>query len=310
MRSVYGTSITIEGNYVFDLRDMELLIALERHGHFAHAASECGISQPAFSARIRNLELELDAALVQRGNRFMGFTPEGDIALKWARKMLQDADGMRQELTFMTKTLEGNLVIGVIPTALAIAARIPAIIQKDHSRLRIEIVSATSTQIKRGLENFSFSAGISYLDDTLSASLETSFLYNEQYFLLTPAKFLDKPCDIISWAEAAKLPLCLLSRSMRNRRIIEEIFTEIGVAIDPIMETNALTVSLAQVENGTAATIVPRALIDVVPFSEKVVALKLTNPVIERAIGLLLPRREPAPPVHKVLIDSLATLSR
>ncbi|MEM9141051.1 MAG: LysR family transcriptional regulator, partial [Pseudomonadota bacterium] len=58
-----------------DLRDMELLAALARNRHFARAATECGISQPAFSARIRNMELDLGAAIVQRGNRFVGFTP-------------------------------------------------------------------------------------------------------------------------------------------------------------------------------------------------------------------------------------------
>lgn len=284
---------------------MELLVALERHRHFARAANECGISQPAFSARIRNLELELDTSLVQRGNRFMGFTPEGDIALKWARKMLLDADGMRQELTAATKALEGNLTIGVIPTALSIAARLPTIIQQNHPKLRVEIMSASSTEIKRGLENFSFGAGISYIENGLGSSLEATFLYNEQYYLLAPKRLLDDPHPSISWKEAAKLPLCLLSRTMRNRRIIEEIFTQIGITIEPVMETNALTVSLAQVQAGAAATIVPKALVDAFPLGENVIALKLTDPVIEREIGLLLPKREPAPPAHKVLIDAL-----
>ena len=57
-----------------DLRDMQLLAALARQGHFARAADECGISQPAFSARIRNHEIDLRVAVVNRGNRFTGFT--------------------------------------------------------------------------------------------------------------------------------------------------------------------------------------------------------------------------------------------
>lgn len=295
---------------MFDLRDMELLVALDRHRHFARAANACGISQPAFSARIRNLELKLATSLVQRGNRFMGFTPEGDIALKWARKMLLDADGMHQELTVATKALEGSLTVGVIPTALAIAARLPAAIQQNHPQLRIEIVSASSTEIKRGLENFSFSAGISYAEDGLSPSLEAIHLYDEHYYLLAPKRLLDKPQGTLSWQEAAKLPLCLLSRTMRNRHIIEEIFEGIGIKIEPVMETNSLTVSLAQVEAGGAATIVPKTLVDAFPLNKSVHALKLTDPIIERKIGLLLPKREPAPPAHDVLAEALATIAR
>ena len=51
-----------------DLRDMQLLAALARKNHFARAAEECGISQSAFSARIRNLEVEVGAPIVKRGN--------------------------------------------------------------------------------------------------------------------------------------------------------------------------------------------------------------------------------------------------
>ena len=295
---------------MFDLRDMELLIALDRHQHFARAANQCGISQPAFSARIRNLELELDTTLVQRGNRFMGFTPEGDIALKWARKMLLDADGLRQEITIATKELEGNLTIGVVPTALAIAARIPTILKEKHPQLRIEISAASSTEIKRGLDNFSFGAGISYIEDGLGSAMEATFLYHEEYYLLAPKQLLKNQTQLISWQEAAKLPLCLLSRTMRNRHIIEEIFNQIGISIEPAMETNALMVSFAQVEAGVAATIIPRALVDTLPINEMMIALKLTDPAIQREIGLLLPKRKPAPPSHKVLIDALVTITR
>ena len=108
-----------------DLRDMQLLAALARQGHFARAADESGISQPAFSARIRNLEIDLGVPLVKRGNRFGGFTPEGEIALKWARRLLADADGLRQEVEAARGALSGRLAIGVVPTALAFVARVP-----------------------------------------------------------------------------------------------------------------------------------------------------------------------------------------
>ena len=81
-----------------DLRDMQLLAALARHKHFARAADDCGISQPAFSARIRNLETSLKVPIVKRGNRFIGFTQEGEIVLRWAHKLLADSDGLRQDI--------------------------------------------------------------------------------------------------------------------------------------------------------------------------------------------------------------------
>jgi len=48
------------------LRQLRYLDALARHGNFGRAAEECGISQPAMSMQIRELEHELGTELVTR----------------------------------------------------------------------------------------------------------------------------------------------------------------------------------------------------------------------------------------------------
>ena len=119
-----------------DLRDMQLLAALARHAHFARAADECGISQPAFSARIRNLEIDLGVPVVKRGNRFMGFTAEGEIALKWARRLLGTPTACARRSRRRGARCSGRLAVGVVPTALAFVAGIPAPAARDASRPR------------------------------------------------------------------------------------------------------------------------------------------------------------------------------
>ena len=72
---------------MLDLRDLECLSALARHKHFARAAEDCGMSQPAFSMRIRNLEERLETQIVRRGNRFQGLTAEGELVLAHGRAL-------------------------------------------------------------------------------------------------------------------------------------------------------------------------------------------------------------------------------
>ena len=79
-----------------DLRDLQMLVSLSRTKNFSRSALECNISQPAFSTRIRKLEDRLKLPLVRRGNSYQGFTSEGEVVLKWARKLLADEEGMRQ----------------------------------------------------------------------------------------------------------------------------------------------------------------------------------------------------------------------
>lgn len=293
-----------------DLRDMELIAALARHKHFARAAEECGISQPAFSARIRNLESTLGVPMVKRGNRFLGFTPEGDIVLKWARRLILDADGMRQEVQAAKGALVGRLSIGAVPTALTFAAGVPAQVHLAHPGLAIRLLSMSSSEIIRGIEDFTLDAGITYLDDGALGSLKAVPLYDEQYVLLVPPALAPRQSGTVTWREAADLPLCLLTSNMRNRQIIDEIFASVGAAPQPVMETNAFVAALTQVANGTLATIAPAMLADSLPIAEGSVRLRLIEPEAARSIGLVMAEREPQPPALRAFADVVRVMAR
>lgn len=289
---------------------MELIAALARHEHFARAAEECGISQPAFSARIRNLETALGVPVVKRGNRFLGFTLEGEIVLKWARRMVLDADGMRQEIQAAKGALTGRLSIGAVPTGLTFAAGVPAKIHQQHPGLAIRLLSMSSTDIIRGIEDFTLDAGITYLDDGTVGSFKAIPLYDEQYVLLSPPALAPRPSGTVTWQEAANLPLCLLTSNMRNRQIIDEIFASVGVSPKPIIETNAFVAALTQVANGALATIAPALLADTLPIAEGSVRLRLVEPEATRSIGLIMAERDPQPPALRAFSDVVQIMAR
>jgi DNA-binding transcriptional LysR family regulator len=289
-----------------DLRDMQLLAALARYGHFARAAEDCGISQPAFSARIRNLEVDLGVPVVKRGNRFMGFTAEGEIALKWARRLLADADGLRQEIAVARGALSGRLAIGVVPTALPYVTRIPVGLHAAHPDLSVQIYSLTSSQIHQGLEDFSLDAGVTYLDLNRPAALTAEPLYDERYVLLVPPRLAPRPEGVVTWAEAIALPLSLLTRNMRNRRVLDGIFeAHVGRPPQPVLEANDFSAVLAQVTSGASATIAPELLADTLPLDGEVVRLPLAEPDVATPVGLLVADREPLPPAVIALVTAL-----
>ncbi|MEM7188012.1 MAG: LysR family transcriptional regulator [Pseudomonadota bacterium] len=285
-----------------DLRDMELLAALARNMHFARAAAECGISQPAFSARIRNLEMDLGAPIVKRGNRFMGFTREGEIALRWAHRMIADSQGLRQEVMESLGTLAGNLVIGAVPTAVPYVANLAAKLRKMHGALAIQVYSRSADEITQGLEDFSLDAGVTYLDSTIPAGSTAQHLFDEHYELLLPRALAEDEDDQITWHDAAAFPLCLLTRNMFNRRIIDDAFLAAKAVPNLVMETNALTASLVQLGNGTAATIAPEQLAESVNVGPDILRLRLVEPVVTKPIGLIVSNREPSLPSVEALL--------
>lgn len=279
-----------------EIRDLQLLLVLSQRKHFTRAAEECGISQPAFSARIRHLEHVLGVPIVRRGNKFLGFTPDGELVLKWASKILADAEGLKQDIEISKGALRGNLAIGVVPTALTYAADVSTSLRDTYPGLTIQILSLTSTEIARRLLDFSLDAGITYGDELDSNPLKFEAIYAENYVALVPAGLAPRKTGKLSWEEASQLPLCLLSKDMHFRQIVDEVFDQAGVHPAPVMETNAFTAALTQVANGSAATIAPAKLVESLTLDKRTLALPLIKPVVRHPIGLATLDHEPRLP--------------
>ena len=126
---------------------LEYLMALAREQHFGRAADACGVTQPTLSAGIKQLEAMLGVLLVQRGSRFIGFTPEGERTLDWARRIVGDARAMRQEINSLKDKLSGEIRIAAIPTALGMVAQLTTPFRARYPDVRFRIQSCTSADV-------------------------------------------------------------------------------------------------------------------------------------------------------------------
>jgi DNA-binding transcriptional LysR family regulator len=217
---------------------LEFIIALAREQHFGRAAETCNVSQPTLSAGIKQLEDTFGVLLVQRGSRYHGLTPEGERVLEWARRIVADTRAMRADIDALKRGLTGHLQIAAIPTALAMTAMLTTPYRARHPDVRFTIVSRTSIQVLSMLENLEVDAGLTYVDNEPLGRVTTIPLYHEEYRLLTSSAGELGNRDQVTWAEVGKVPLCLLTADMQNRRIIDGLLTDSVRAI-PIVEPAA-----------------------------------------------------------------------
>jgi DNA-binding transcriptional LysR family regulator len=190
---------------------LEFVIALAREGHFGRAAEVCRVSQPTLSAGIKYLEDMFGVLLVQRGSRFHGFTPEGERVLEWARRIVGDARAMRQDIDALKRGLVGHVKIAAIPTALAMTAMLTTPYRAKHPDVRFSIISKTSIDVLRLLEDLEVDAGVTYLDNEPVGRVHATSLYLEEYRLLTSPEGTLGDRDKVTWAEVGEVPLCLLT---------------------------------------------------------------------------------------------------
>ncbi len=98
------------------LRQLRFMVSLEKHLHFSKAAEECCVTQSAFSIAFRELEETLGAKLAERSSRSVVFTPLGQEAVEYARRIVAEAENMVDIVASRSKPLAGALRLGVIPT--------------------------------------------------------------------------------------------------------------------------------------------------------------------------------------------------
>jgi DNA-binding transcriptional LysR family regulator len=279
------------------LINLRYLDALARHRHFGRAAEACNVAQPTLSAGIRALEREFDAPLVQRGQRVQGLTQEGERVLTWARRMLYEWDALRHEVQGVHERLHGRVRLGAVPTALPVVAALTEVVCQRHPDVRVTVLSMTSNKILEGLTNFTLDVGLTYLDNEPVPPLDVLTLYHERYVLLTPKEGVFGRRERVGWAEAADLPLCLLSGDMQNRRLIDAAFAHAGAAPTVKVETNSLITLCAHVRPGGWSSILPRALLDTIATPRDAAAIPLVTPERAPAVGLAAARTDPVPPL-------------
>ena len=289
---------------------LEFIIALARESHFGRAAEACRVSQPTLSGGIKYLEDMFGVLLVQRGSRFHGFTPEGERVLEWARRIVGDARAMRQDIDALKRGLVGHVKIAAIPTALAMTAMLTTPYRAKHPSVRFSIVSKTSIDVLRLLDDLEVDAGLTYLDNEPVGRVNTVPLYYEEYRLLTSPAGAFGDRDSVTWAEVGQVPLCLLTPDMQNRRIIDALLRSAGQEPSPTLESNSMIVLFAHVRTGKWASIMPAKLAETLGLTDNVRSIPIVEPAATHAVGLIIPHREPMTPLITALVTEARALAR
>lgn len=89
--------------------DLGFFSALAAAGSLSAAARELGITTPAVSKHLALMESRIGVSLVNRTTRRMSLTPEGELYLEHARRILVEIDGMEELLGVAKETPKGLL---------------------------------------------------------------------------------------------------------------------------------------------------------------------------------------------------------
>ena len=290
-------------------RQLEYFVAVARERHFARAADACYVSQPALSASIAKLERELNVTLINRGHNYEGLTPEGERLVVWAKRILAEQEAFKAEVAAVQSGVTGTLRLGTEPTASTTQALPVAAFCAALPLAKVQIGSRLSTmELSRRLREYELDAAIAHFSAEDQAGLQVVPLYEERFIVLASADQLPRQGHTMTWADAAQLPLALLTPDMRIRQVIDKAFAESGVVVTPQVESDSVASLYAQVGVGAWASIVPHTWLRAMPVVGKARAVRLVEPDTRAQVSVATHAATPGSVVARAFVTAAQRL--
>jgi DNA-binding transcriptional LysR family regulator len=289
-------------------RQLQYLVAVAQEEHFGRAALRCNVSQPSLSSGIKQLELRLQVPIVLRGRRFLGFTNEGNQIIEWAERVLSQHDAMMAELSKMRGSLEGRVRLGVMPNSSPIMPLLSRLLRKNHPDVEIDIHFMGIEETIIGLQKYTIDVGVTYMQSELLGDLKSLHIYDEGLSLLVPNTEEYKDITSITWKDAASLPLCLLSDSTHERKIIDNAFSKAGTKPKAYVTSDSIMNLVYHVMFAGLVTVIPQNFLLMSEKFSGVRAIKLVEPEVIHQVGLVWSSTEPMMPMARAMVAIIKEL--
>ena len=99
-----------------NLQQLEYVLAVDRHRHFARAAEASNVTQPTLSMMIMKLEEELGVKIFDRKKSPVETTPEGKEIVERAAQILADVSRLKEYVQGVRLDVSGEVNLAIIPT--------------------------------------------------------------------------------------------------------------------------------------------------------------------------------------------------
>jgi LysR family hydrogen peroxide-inducible transcriptional activator len=130
------------------ITQLNYLLAVDNHRHFARAAESCFVTQPTLSMQIQKLEEELGVLLFDRSKHPVKPTAIGEKIIDQARVITHEAQRVQQILQDSKNQMDGVFKLGIIPTITA--DLVPRFLSKFNSKfpsIQLQILELTTNEI-------------------------------------------------------------------------------------------------------------------------------------------------------------------
>lgn len=268
------------------LRGLEVFEALAASGSVAQAAEATGLSQPAVSQQLRNLEAALGTDLVDHGRRPMRLTSAGRGFLARTEAVLSELRLAQSELTVMDLSHLSTLSVGLIDDFdNDLTPRLVTILADSLTGCRFKMITAPSLEIGEALQKRMLHIAIAASSGEVLNGIVEYPLVRDPFMLVVPRGMVaDSPVQL---EELEELPFLRYAREQLISQQIEAYLTRQQLKLEQRFEIGSHLALMAMVGRriGWAIT-TPLGYMRAARFHDQIEAYPLPGPEVSRTISL------------------------
>ena len=282
------------------LNDLQIFVEIVDAGGMTAAANRRGVTQPAISRIIRDLETRLQAQLLIRTGRGIELSPAGEEFLKFSVETLEGFNETQKRIAAQAKTLPRQLNLSV-PLRVGRLV-IPSLYREFNAKMpetAVHVFEEASPRAREMLSEGRLDAALTYRS---VSKPDRNFvpLFSEDLFAVGNPSSLGFDRDEISAQDVSTLPL-LLPSTGPYRDLIQAAFRFAGYDLRIARELETAEGLLAFASEGEGVAILPMSNVYQEVARGEVVASRIVKPGISRAIGVQLNPNMSGPTTSHVL---------
>jgi DNA-binding transcriptional LysR family regulator len=276
-------------------------------GSFSAAAERAGVSQPAVSLQVRQLERRLGVRLIERVGRRARPTAAGAELVGHIARIDEAMRGALDAMAFHSTGAVGRVRLGTGATACI--HLLPAVLRSLRAKfpsLDLAVSTGNAAEILRALEDNRIDVALVTLPAP-GRMFHVSPVVDDELIAVFPARGAPVPA-VITPAALASLAVVAYEPGAGTRRIFDGWFERAGLSLKPVMELGSVEAIKKLVGAGLGCGLLPRMAVSSADRQE--IAVRSLTPRLYRKLGIVLRRDKPLARGLREVVAALRRLGR
>lgn len=275
-------------------------------GSFSAAADRLGLSQPAVSLQVRQLERRLAVRLIERVGKRAKATPAGMELLRHVPHIDTAVENAIDALADHASGVAGRVRLGTGATAcLHFLPAVLRTLREQFPALSVVVSTGNTEDQARKVEENSLDLALVTLP-AAGRSLAAMPVLEDEFVAISPVVSTGQAAlkARVSPADLAALPLVLFEPAANTRKLVDRWFAEAGLQPRPVMELGSVEAMKEMVAAGLGSAIVPGMSMTGRGAHPGLKTSRL-NPRMHRTLAVVIRRDKPVNKALRVVLDAI-----